>query len=304
MIAFGCAISEPEAYIRYAQPGIRLAAEAGSEIFAFAWVETISRSYNLLLEAAAAREDLEALVLVHPHAQIDDPDLCQKVRRAFADPELAVVGCAGARGVQSIAWWEGKAVCGPVTHRYTDHGGGDLPAFAWASPDPGPGEVEAVDGFLLVLSPWAVRSVRFDEELVLGHGYDVDFCRQVRAAGRKVAVADLKVIEHLSLEIVSDVDLWTEAHAAAARKWARELSAAGADEAAMWKLRARRAEAEREAARAIAYFHRLGYDARIEALEQSLEQATSTVSWRVTAPLRWLNQWRREKLARGQNRAA
>jgi hypothetical protein len=303
MIAFGCSVSEPEPYLRYAQPGIRLAAEPDSEILAFAAVDTICRSYNLLLEAAAVRDDLEALVIVHPHAEIADPDFCAKVRTALHDPDLAVVGCAGANRVRSIAWWEGSVSCGPVTHRYTDHGGGELPGFSWTATEPAPAEVEVADGFLLVLTPWAIRSIRFDEALVLGHGYDVDYCLQVRAAGRKVATADLRVIEHRSLEIVSDRELWVEAHIAVARKWAGRIDGDGGRAAGTWKERARRAEAERECARAIAYFERLGLDARAQALEETLARATETASWRMTAPLRLLNKWRRESAQRLERRS-
>ena len=72
-------------------------------------------------------------------------------------------------------------------NRYEEHGGGDLPAFSWAWDEAPPyahiGEVETLDGFLLVLSPWAVRTLRFDESLGEFHGYDLDFCLQVREAG-------------------------------------------------------------------------------------------------------------------------
>ena len=295
MIVFGCSVGEPDAYIRYAQPGIRLAAEPDSEILAFAGMDSTPRTYNLLLDTVAAREDLEALVIVHPHAEIADPDLCAKLRDSFRDPEVAVVGCAGATGVRSIAWWEGSVSCGTVSYRYTERGGGELPAFAWATPSPAPAEVDAVDGFLMALSPWAVRNLRFDEELVLGHGCDVDFCFQARSAGRKVAVADLGVIEHRSLEIVSDTLVWVEAHIAVTRKWEGRIPGAGIDSAVGAKDCARRAEAEREAARAIAYFRRLGYEARVRTLEKALEEATGTRSWRLTAPLRRLNKWRRDR---------
>ena len=60
---------------------------------------------------------------------------------------------------------------------------------------------------LLVLSPWAVRNLRFDEALALGHGYDVDYCLQARAAGRKVMTADLALTHHQSLELVEDLVL-------------------------------------------------------------------------------------------------
>ncbi len=306
MIAFGCSVSEPEPYIRYAGPGLRLAAEPDSQLLIFAAMDSLSRSYNLLLDAAARRDDLEALVIVHPFAEIVDPELAAKVRSALRDPEVAVVGCAGATGVRSIAWWEGAVTRGEVTSVYTDFGGGSFPAFSWSNPGAAPAEVEAVDGFLLALSPWAVRNLRFDERLVLGHGYDVDLCLQARAAGRKVLTADLRVVEHRSLDIVSDSELWVESHIAVARKWGERLTRQpdageagdGADAEDRVRQRARRAEAERECARAVAYFKQLGYEARVEALQRSLREATGTPAWRLTEPLRRINQWRRERRAR------
>ena len=95
------------------------------------------------------------------------------------------------------------------------------------APDAHIGEVDTVDGFLLVLSPWAVRNVRFDESLVLGHGFDLDYCLQVRAAGRKVVTADLRVVHHHSLELVSDLDLWVEAHMRVAEKWDGRMPGVG-----------------------------------------------------------------------------
>ena len=53
------------------------------------------------------------------------------------------------------------------------------------------GEVDAIDGFVMAVSPWAVRNLRFDESLGKIHGYDFDFCAQARAAGHKVVTADL-----------------------------------------------------------------------------------------------------------------
>src|SRR5207302_8027373 len=98
VIAFGSAISGADAYRRYAEPGIRGAAEPGSRVLAVAAVEPIGRTYNLILGAAAALEYLEALVLVHPHTEVADPLFCAKVREALSDPEVGLIGCAGARG--------------------------------------------------------------------------------------------------------------------------------------------------------------------------------------------------------------
>ncbi len=231
MIAFGAAITDPEAYRKYAEPGIRLAAEPGSRVFANAPAGSLPRTYNLILELAGACEDLEALVLVHQDAELVDPELCAKLRAALSDPAVGVVGCVGAIGVRSIAWWDGSVTWGSFIHRYSELGGGDLPAFAWNGdalpPYARTGEVETVDGFVLALSPWTVRNIRFDESLGALHGYDFDFCLQVREAGRKVMTADLKAIHHHSLQLVKDHEGWIAAHMQVAEKWDGRMAHVG-----------------------------------------------------------------------------
>jgi Glycosyltransferase like family len=297
LIAFGAAIRGAEAYTRYAQPGVRFASEPDSKVFAYASIEPIARTYNLILDAAAASEDLEALVLVHPHTEIIDESFGAKIRRALADPDVGAVSSAGATGVRSIAWWEGSVVSGPVRHVYEEHGGGEVPALSWTQRQPPPAEVEALDGQLLVLSPWAVRNLRFDETLLLGHGFDLDFSLQIRRAGRKLMVADLRLAHHRSLELISDVEVWVEAHIRVAQKWGDALHGPVEDEAA-WKRRARRAEAQRESARTVAFSELMKLDARVLELEHALEEKTGSASWKATAPLRALNRLRREASAR------
>jgi hypothetical protein len=51
----------------------------------------------------------------------------------------------------------------------------------------------------------------------------------------------------------------------------------------------------------MAYFRRLSYDARAEALQREYEAAERTLSWRITQPLRVINKWRTD---RGQPEAA
>lgn len=287
MIAFGCVVSEPEAYRRYAEPGIALAREPDSRVYPFAAVGTLGRSCNLLRESAAACEDLEALVILHPHAQLDDSSFTAKVRAALADPTVAVLGVAGGRG-EGLAWWRHGVSRGTVVQRHNDAGGGELDAFEWARPGPAPADVDAVDGFVLVLSAWAVRHVAFDERTILGHAFDVDYCRRVRAEGRRVATIDARVIEHRELELVEDLELWVEAHIALADTWTPDTEAQ-----IDWQRRARRAEAEREAARTIAYSRRLGHDMQLDRLRAQLDAMTATRSWRLTRPLRELNRLRR-----------
>jgi hypothetical protein len=302
MIAFGSSITQPDAYRTYAQPGIKRAAERDSEIYAFAAAGSIFRSYNLLLETAAKRDDLEALVLVHQDTQIVDDDFCQEVREALADPDVGVVGCVGAIGVRSIAWWEGSVTWASFIHRYGEHGGGDLPAFSWrtekAPPYARTGEVDTVDGFLMALSPWVVRNIRFDESLGQLHGYDFDFCLQVREAGRKVVTANVRAIHNHTLELVSNQDTWVEAHMRVTEKWEGRMPGIG-DGGTDWKLRARRAEAESEAGRAAAVSKQLQLDARELELQRALDETTGSISWRITAPLRWLNARRRRLLGPG-----
>jgi hypothetical protein len=300
MIVFASSIPDPEPYIEYARPGIQRAAEPDSVVLAFSAVGTAGRSLNLLLDAAAAYDELEALVLVHTFTQLDDPSFCETVRRAFADPQVAVAGCAGASGVRSLAWWEGRASLGEVILRYVDHGGGEQPAYPWLDPEPPPREVDTVDGCLLVLSPWAVRNVRFDEAIRFGHGYDLDYCLQVRAAGRTVTTLDTRVIIHRSLDLVEDWDTWLEAHVQLAAKWEGRPPWEGGQplEPADERMRARRAEAQAEAARSVGYARRLAIDAHVAELQRTVDEAAGSLSWRATRPLREINRLRRAQQQR------
>jgi hypothetical protein len=301
MIVFASSITDSELYRTCAEPGIRLAAEPDSEVIANAAAGSIFRSYNLIMDSVAEREDLEALVLLHQDSELASPDFCATLRQALSDPDVGVVGCVGAVGVRSIAWWEGSVTWASFTHRYRELGGGELPALSWET-DKLPayaqtGEVDTVDGFVLALSPWVVRNVRFDESLGLLHGYDFDFCLQVREAGRKVVTADFKVVHHHSLELVSNPETWLAAHMRVAEKWEGRMPSSttnGGD----WHQRARRAEAEASLARTQAVAAMLHADAETIRLQRELAEVTESTSWRVTRPLRRLNAARRARRAR------
>ncbi len=287
MIVYACAVSDADAFASYAEPGLRAVTEGdpNAEMTALASVGTIFRNYNLLRERVADREDLEALVLVHQDAELVDPDCSAKIRAALSDPDVAIVGCAGAVGVRSIAWWEGAVTWASFTHRYEEMGGGEIPGVSWREPStPGyatTGEVDAVDGFVMALSPWAVRELRFDESLGTRHGYDIDLCLQARAAGKKVVTADLKVVHHHSLELVADPERWVESHIALAEKWDGMLEEAS-DSDADWQARARRAEAEASVSRLM----RGAAELQRDAARAQLDRVQRTASWKVTGPLR------------------
>ena len=185
MIAFAACVGSEEKYRSFAEPGLRLVCEPDSLIAEATTDTSIFGAYNEVLDALAGRDDLEALVVLHEDLEIVDSDFCGKVRRRLAEPDVAIVGVVGARGVTSLAWWEaeGRGRC-LESRGLVDFGGGCH-------------DVDSVDGLLMALSPWAVRSLRFDEERFTGfHGYDADLCFQARAAGRRVLVADLPLTHH------------------------------------------------------------------------------------------------------------
>lgn len=256
MIAFGCAMTSPDKYEAFAKPGIDLVAEPDSKIHLYRSKGSIFRNYNMILDLVKDEPDLEALVLFHQDSQIVEPDFCDRIRAALADPDVAIVGCIGVVGARSIAYWEGSEVWGSFAHRYYEYGGGDIPGLGWQRgahmpPYARTGEVDTVDGFVLCLSPWAVRNLRFDETLGMLHGYDLDICLQAREQGKKIVVADFRVIHHHSLALINDVDGWVEAHMKVAEKWDGRMGMVG-QEPGDWKERARRAEARAEALKMIA----------------------------------------------------
>lgn len=288
MIAFGCSITDPEVYARCAEPGIRLAAEPDSVVLAQrAAAGSIFRNYNLLCDRVAERDDLEALVLLHQDTEIVDPGFCVTIREALSDPEVAIVGCAGSIGPRSIAWWEGSVTWAGFAHRFDELGGGEIPALTW-DPDEIPptaqtGEVDTIDGFLMALSPWAVRELRFDESLGYLHGYDFDICMQARAAGRKVVTADTRALHHHALDLIRGTDGWIEAHIRLAEKWEGASSADGRGD---WRRRALRAEAEASARLMRMYTLDHRREAEVAALRSELEGVERSLSWRITRPLR------------------
>jgi hypothetical protein len=290
VIVFASAVTDDAQFQRYARPGIARAAEADTVVIAHAAQGSIFANYNAILDRVAAMDDVEALVLLHQDAEIVDPGFCAKLRAALRDPEAGVVGCVGALGVRSIAWWEGSVTWASFIHRYSELGGGDIPSVTWETDHNPPyaqlGEVDSVDGFVLGLAPWTIANVRFDETLGQAlHGYDFDFCLQVREAGRKVLTADFKVIHNHSLELAGDLENWAAAHIAVAEKWAGRMPGV-ADAGGTWKQRARRAEAEAAVTRGVAISTMMKTEAGAARGSQELQVVTDSVSWRLTAPLR------------------
>jgi len=207
MIAFAVCVGSEEKYRQLAAPGLRAACEPDSLVAETTTSTSIFEAYNEVLEAFADRDDLEALVLLHEDVELVDSEFCAKVRRRIAEPDVAVLGVIGARGVTSLAWWEGEGRGRCLeTRGLVDFGGGVH-------------DVASVDGLMLVLSPWAVRNLRFDEDRFSGfHGYDADICFQARAAGKRVVVDEIAVVHHTKGGY-GDVDAFRRCDAAFQAKW-------------------------------------------------------------------------------------
>ena len=71
-----------------------------------------------------------------------------------------------------------------------------------------------------------------------------------------------------------DRDLWVEGHIRFAEKWDGRMPGDAPTED--WKARARRAEAERDAARTLGYSSTSTVDARLAPLERELEAMTAS----------------------------
>ena len=212
MIAFGCAVTDGLKYRRFAEPSIRRAAEPDSALLLRHGAPSIQTAYNSMLEEAGARPDLEALVLLHQDVELRDGDLAETLRTCMRDPLVAVVGAVGCNGVHSLDWWRGRGVGGVLAPELAG------PERVRGSPPRGE-PVDTVDGLLLVLSPWAVRTLRFDERFArYFHGYDVDLCFQAREQGRRVVVADIDVAHHAGLDFF-DRRSWVPAYMLWHRKW-------------------------------------------------------------------------------------
>ncbi len=168
---------------------------------------SIAQAYNSIMDEALG-EGVDILVLQHDDLEIMDPWAHRKFRNAFtADPGVALAGVAGGSG-QGLAWWNGA----PVGRVRADSGMLDFGTHA--------GEVDSLDGMLLVFSRWALENLRFWDRAGF-HGYDCDISAQARAAGMKVVVVAVDVHHHTTLgfkSAASEAD-WLDADRQYREKW-------------------------------------------------------------------------------------
>jgi hypothetical protein len=210
VIAFLVAVADRARFAAIAAPSIERVREADSPVVAVDGEGAPALALNGALDDLATIPDLEAVVVLHEDVRLLDVDTATIVRRAFADPEVALAGPIGGQGVTSLAWWEAAG----IGHVETPHcpGGemhGDAPA----------GTVDALDGIVLCMSPWAVRALRFDPALAADfHGYDIDLCFQARHHGRRVEVVELRA-RHEHRPLFDGGESWVRNELRFQRQW-------------------------------------------------------------------------------------
>ncbi len=208
MIAFGCAVTDQDMFERVALPGIQRLCEPGALLLTCCGYDAIHRAYNEMMTEAASHADLEALILMHQDLELLDDSLLARVRSLFERPRVGVVGCFGGRNVPFQYWALGEEKFGSAM----------VPAFEQHYSS-GPHEVEVVDGVLLAIKPWVARTVRFSAAASKDfHGYDVDFCMRVRAAGGHVVCDDVPYLHRMERPW-ADADQLRRAGYALARMW-------------------------------------------------------------------------------------
>jgi len=211
MLAFGTAVTDEDRYAAQALPGIRRVAPPGATVLTRRGL-SLPAAYNAMLDEAAAAEDLEGLVLLHQDVELHDPAFGAALAAALALPDVGVVGVYGRRGGSGVDEPGSTAVGhvlwgGPFEERPTGTGA--------------PVEAELVDGMLLALSPWAVRTLRFDLRFAPHfHLYDRDICLQARAAGRRVLVLTTPVTHHFRRAALESRADFVEALVLLHRTWA------------------------------------------------------------------------------------
>lgn len=197
MIVFGSCVGFPEKWRNHAASGLEASLDDDGGHFIAPMKsngrEIFSVYADLMMRARNHRA--ECLVLMHDDLEFRDPQLAAKLRAAFADPTVAIVGLIGARHVTSLRWWQGDRAGRVEDTGYGVHDFGFRTVAAYTGV--ATADVDTVDGMMIALSPWALENLTLEGLGYAGfHGYDADLCFQARDAGKRVIVADIAAFHH------------------------------------------------------------------------------------------------------------
>lgn len=178
-VAYGCCVGSWNKLAANVIPRI-----GDRPLLALSGQTCIGAAYNTILDAYTGT-GLDALILLHDDLEITDPNCETKFLTALAEPDVMLAGVAGGSGRHGLAWWNHT----PVGHQQTDAMSIDF--------GPRTGDVDLLEGSVLVFSPKAIAELRFDLRFDGFHGYD-DIGMQAAQAGR-VVVVDVDTHHHTAM---------------------------------------------------------------------------------------------------------
>lgn len=202
VVAYGCCVGSWDKFDRY------VALRTGdSPMQAYSDQRSIAVAYNQMINIYRGA-DVDALVLLHDDLEITDPDFEAKILEAVARPDVALVGVCGGRGAGSLAWWNADT----VGHQLIDSGMLDFGAHA--------GDVDMIEGSIMVLSPWAIANLEFDEGYGGFHAYP-EISLSAREKGKRTIVIDVDTYHHTTLGFKSleSQESWFESDRRFREKW-------------------------------------------------------------------------------------
>lgn len=202
-LAYGTCVGSWAKYGRYVAPWV-----GARPSKAMADQPSIAVGYNRILDHFRGQV-VDAVVLLHDDLEIIDPVFEHKVCAALMGRDVALVGVAG--GGPYLKWWDHD----PIGHQVTDSGLVDFGRRA--------GDVDMLEGSVMVFSPWAVEHLRCDERYTdFRSGWD-DVCLTARAAGKRVVVVDADTHHHSTVGWKSPAvaEAFEESERMFAEKWGR-----------------------------------------------------------------------------------
>lgn len=197
--AYGVCVGSWDKFNQYVLPHA-----AGSPVIALSGQTCIGAAYNTILDAI---NHVDMLILQHDDLEILDPDAETKFAAALTDPDVLLAGVAGGSARGGLGWWNHD----PIGHQQTDAMNIDFGTRT--------GDVDLLEGSLLVFSREAIRTLRFDLRFDGFHGYD-DIGMQASRAGRAVVV-DVDTHHHnpMGFKSAQSHAEWLEADRLFRHKW-------------------------------------------------------------------------------------
>jgi hypothetical protein len=218
VIVYGCCVGSQSKLERYVLPHVKN--RDYRDLYVLTDQTSIVAAYNHILDFYAAIANtitntwrdsvtgIDAVVLLHDDLEIVDPEFEQKIEAVLQQSNVGIIGVAGGKGTNGLAWWNTE----PIGHQKTDVMNIDFGTRT--------GDVDILEGSLLVFSRQAMLTLRFDPRFPGFHGYD-EIGRQSNHLGLRNVVADIDTWHHNSMGFKSAAshEEWLQADQLYREKW-------------------------------------------------------------------------------------